>query len=210
MQEIGKSSFYADQNWYDLLLLAHSRFGQNSRKLSKELGIPFTTLLSWLNKKREPKNTDLVKSGLLAYFEKPYISGPNPSVMARIWQAMRCMKQFSDKELIAVAQSSKNYCQQVIKTLHACDYLKLASAERRIFVLVRDTGPKPPTINKKRTAIIDNNLNQEISRVIVEPQRPINAPYLNVQITRKSSFSCNISAINNSDSGVDVFDDELG
>ncbi len=162
MQRANKSK-PAEQTWYDLLVLAYNRFGQNSRKLSKELGVPFTTLLSWLKKKREPKEPEVLRSKLLAYFARPYISGPNPNVMARIWQTMRCMKQFSDKELIAVAQSSKNYCQQVIKTLHACKYLRLVSAERRIFVLARDTGPKPPTINKKRTAIIDNNLNQEIA-----------------------------------------------
>ncbi|OGK06574.1 MAG: hypothetical protein A2W80_13725 [Candidatus Riflebacteria bacterium GWC2_50_8] len=163
MQGANDSNNFADQGWYDLLVLAYNRLGRNSRKLSNELGIPFTTLLLWLKKKREPKDTNAIRSKLLAYFEKPYISGPNPSVMARIWQAMRCMRQFSDKELIAVAHSSKNYCQQVIKTLHACKYLRLVSAERRIFILARDTGPKPPTINKTRTAIFDNNINQEIT-----------------------------------------------
>lgn len=163
MQEANKSDNIADRTWYELLVLAYNRFGQNSRKLSKELGLPFTTLLSWLKQKRVPKDTDDVKARLLEYFNKPYVSGPNPSVMARIWQTMRCMKQFSDKELIAITKSSKNYCQQVIKTLHACDYLRLVSAERRIFVLVRDTGPKPPVINKTRTAIYDNNINKEFA-----------------------------------------------
>ncbi|HNX76068.1 MAG TPA: hypothetical protein PLM07_04115 [Candidatus Rifleibacterium sp.] len=162
MQEANKSNNFADQSWYELLIMAYNRFGQNSRKLSKELDLPFTTLLSWLKKKREPKDTDSVKALLLEYFNKPYVSGPNPNVMARIWQTMRCMKQFSDKELIAITRSSKNYCQQVIKTLQACDYLRPLSAELRIFVLVRDTGPKPPVINKKRTAIYDNNTNQEV------------------------------------------------
>lgn len=163
MQATNDSNNFADQTWHELLVLAYNRFGKNARKLSKELDIPFTTLLLWLQKKREPKDTEAVKSRLLEFFERPYISGPNPSVMARIWQTMRCMRQFSDKELIAVAHSSKNYCQQVIKTLHACKYLRLVSAERRVFILMRDTGPKPPTINKKRTAIFDNNLNQEVS-----------------------------------------------
>ena len=68
MQGANDSNNFADQGWYDLLVLAYNRLGRNSRKLSNELGIPFTTLLLWLKKKREPKDTNAIRSKLLAYF----------------------------------------------------------------------------------------------------------------------------------------------
>lgn len=163
MQEANKSNNIADRTWYELLEMAHKRCGQNARQLSRELTIPFTTLLSWLKKQKEPKNDGEIKDKLLAYLEKPFICAANPNVLARIWQAMRCMRKFSAGEIISVTGASAKYCRQVISLMHRCDYLHMVSQDPRVFVLVRDTGPRPPAMNKKRTVLIDNNKEQEIA-----------------------------------------------
>lgn len=163
MQEANKSNNYADQDWHELLIMAHNRCGQNARKLSRELNQPFTTLLKWLKKQKTPKSPEELKSVLLAYLEKPFICGANPNILARIWQAMRCMRQFTAGEIISVTEASANYCRQVIKLMLRCGYLRQISPEPRTFILVRDTGPRPPAMNKRRTALIDNNIEQEVA-----------------------------------------------
>lgn len=163
MQEANKPNNFADQNWYELLTLAYNRCGQNARRLSKELSIPFTTLLSWLSKKKEPRSADELKEALLVYFEKPFVCGVNPNVLARIWQTMRCMRKFSAAEIVSITGASADYCRQVIRLMCRCNYLRLVAREPRIFILVRDTGPRPPAMNKKRTALIDNNTEQEVA-----------------------------------------------
>ena len=163
MQEANKSNNYADQDWHELLVLAHNRCGQNARKLSRELNQPFTTLLKWLKKQKTPKSPEELKSALLVYLEKPFVCGVNPNVLARIWQAMRCMRKFSAAEIVSVTGASADYCRQVIRLMCRCNYLRLVAREPRIFLLVRDTGPRPPAMNKKRTALIDNNIEQEVA-----------------------------------------------
>ena len=163
MQEANKLDNIADRTWYELLVMAFNRFGQNARKTSKELGIPFTTMLHWLKQQRRPERPEEVKAKLLAYFAKPYVSGQNPVLLARVWQTMRCMRQFSVSDLVALTGASENYCRQVAQVLRECGYLKLVSERPRVLMLAKDTGPKPPTINRERTAIIDNNLNQQVA-----------------------------------------------
>lgn len=163
MQEANKSNNFADQTWYELLVLAHNRFGQNARKTSKELGLPFSTMLQWLKGRRNPTRPDELKARLLQYFEKPYVSGQNPVQLARVWQAMRCIQRFSVANLVAVTGVDKKYCRQIVLLLHKCGYLQMVSERPRVFTLIKDTGPRHPTINHERTAIIDNNLNQEVA-----------------------------------------------
>ncbi len=158
-----KLNIFEDLHWYQLLSYAYNRCGQNARKLSKELDMPFTTLFSWLRGSKEPKNPEALKQKLIAYLEKPFVSGANPSILARIWQAMRCMRKFTAGDIISVTGASANYCRQVIKLMCRCDYVRMVSQEPRTFMLVRDTGPRPPEMNKARTALIDNNTRQEVA-----------------------------------------------
>ena len=162
MQEANKSDNIADRTWQELLLMAYNRFGQNARNTSKELGLPFTTMMQWLKGRRNPTRPDELKARLLEYFAKPYVSGQNPVQLARVWQAMRCMQRFSVANLVAVTNVDKKYCRQIVLLLHECGYLKIVSERPRVLTLIKDTGPRHPTINHERTAIIDNNLNQEV------------------------------------------------
>lgn len=163
MQEANKPNNYADQDWHELLVLAHNRCGQNARKLSRELDQPFTTLLKWLKKQKTPKSPEELKKALIVYLEKPFVCGANPNILARIWQAMRCMRKFTAGEIISITGASANYCRQVIKLMLRCNYLRQIAQEPRTFFLVRDTGPRPPAMNKRRTALIDNNIEQEVA-----------------------------------------------
>lgn len=163
MQEANKDNFFADQSWRELFDMAYRRCGNNARLLSRELGLPFTTVLSWLSNAKTPKHETELVVRLVEYLNSPFISRANPNILARIWQAMRCMRRFSAGEIVAVTGASANYCRQVIKLMCRCDYLREVSQEPRVFILVRDTGPRPPAMNKRRTALIDNNNEQEIA-----------------------------------------------
>lgn len=160
-KQADKSNRYAELDWHQLLVHAHERCMKNARKLSKELNIPFTTLLSWLRRSKEPRNPEALRQELISYLDKPFVSKANPSILARIWQSMRCLRKFTAGEIIALTGASANYCRQVIKLMCRCDYVRIVSQEPRTFMLVRDTGPRPPEMNKGRTALIDNNINQE-------------------------------------------------
>lgn len=145
-----------------LLDLAYIRSNRSPMTLANELGISRQTIKTWLKRQETlPRNSQKIIKKLKDYVEKPFISSQNPCTNSRLWQAMRCIKTFNDSELAAVANATLNCSQQFIKALFKAGYLKKTPGERPIYHLIRDTGPKTPTLKHRRATVIDNNLSIE-------------------------------------------------
>ena len=153
-----------NNTWGGLLMQAYHRSGRSPKKLSEILGVPRKTVCNWLrDMPKNPKGLERIVTGLKEYLAENPVSGQNPCAIARMWQAMRCLKTFTVGDLVAVSNASRSHGLQFVKALFKVGYLKLIDEESAQYFLVRDTGPKAPTIRRSRAEIIDNNLNQEVA-----------------------------------------------
>lgn len=94
----------------------------------------------------------------------PNIQG-NPDPKARMWKTIRILKKFSLPELEATAEVSSRVAWKYVNFLCRTGFLRLLnpdarrSVSKRIYMLVRNTGPISPTICrlKKREQVLDFN-----------------------------------------------------
>jgi hypothetical protein len=151
-------------NWGDLFMQAYHRSGRSPKKLSEILSIPRKTICNWLwDMPKEPRNLDQIVENLEKFLKENPVSGKNPCAIARMWQTMRCMKKFTIGDLEAIANASRSHALQLVKALFKAGYLKCIKEEPAEYFLIRDTGPKAPTIKRTRSEIFDNNLNQAVA-----------------------------------------------
>jgi hypothetical protein len=151
-----------NQPWGDLFMQAYYRIGRSPKKLSELLGIPRKTICTWLwSMPKEPRNLEDIVAKLEKFLKENPTSSQNPCAIARMWQTMRCMKKFTVGDLVAVADASRSHGLKMVKALFKAGYLRRVGEEQ--YYLVRDTGPKAPTIKRARSGIIDNNLNQAVA-----------------------------------------------
>lgn len=156
--EVNKSNFA------EMLGLALKRANGNVTALARELKVSPKGLDNWLKNPftRIIKFENQAKK-LQEYLTKPHISGPNPSSLARIWQSMRCMRNFTLGEIVATAKTTERYTLQVLQTLVKAGYLQTRKPENsmaRIYVLVKNTGPKAPKLGRRSDSVYDENLDQ--------------------------------------------------
>lgn len=96
--------------------------------------------------------------------EGPHLNlGPSTSLRARLWRAARLMhsRPFGVAELMVLAGKEgekPKEAQKYLSALSRCGFLtRLRSAKPCRFVLVRDTGPKPPQYTRARDRVFDPN-----------------------------------------------------
>ncbi|WP_421210045.1 hypothetical protein [Aeromonas enteropelogenes] len=69
----------------------------------------------------------------------------NPSVRHRMWQSMRILKMFDRDDVASTAEASVNTVRVYLRSLMLAGFLRQqGTGSEAIFILARDTGPKPP------------------------------------------------------------------
>lgn len=151
-------------NFADMLRLALKRANGNVTALARELKVSPKGLDNWLkNPYTRIIKFDSQAAKVQEYLNQPHVSGPNPSSLARIWQSMRCMRNFTLGEIVATANTTERYTLQVLQTLVKAGYLQTRTPEHgaaRIYVLVKNTGPNAPKLGRRSDSVYDKNLEQ--------------------------------------------------
>lgn len=82
----------------------------------------------------------------------------------KIWQAMRMLRRFTVAELVAVVETSTastvgSYASVLART----GFLRVQRFHRApaSYLLIRNSGPTPPSIVHRRTAVYDHNTETE-------------------------------------------------
>lgn len=82
---------------------------------------------------------------------------------ARLWQAMRMLRSFTQGDLVATAEASANHVCKYLSALVRAEYLRVVQPRRSgvaggeaHYRLLRDTGPLAPRIGK--SGLLDPNL----------------------------------------------------
>lgn len=84
-----------------------------------------------------------------------------PSMQERLWRAMRIRRSFKLKDLTLVTETTLDYAGKYVHVLRRSGFLN-ERGDR--FVLVRDSGPKPPQVlfhyeagQRHRVGALDRN-----------------------------------------------------
>jgi hypothetical protein len=84
---------------------------------------------------------------------------------ARIWQAIRVLRTFTTRDLIAVCElQSRGTLDYFLGALRGAGYLGVAQPRSGVagsYRLIRDTGPLAPVAQKKRRIVFDANTRTE-------------------------------------------------
>jgi hypothetical protein len=87
-----------------------------------------------------------------------------------LWAAMRIMREFTAGDIVAVCEIDKRASVQTyISQLRRAGFVSVAREgnrgrhEQKIFRIVRNTGPLPPALIARGTAMFDPNTEQEYS-----------------------------------------------
>lgn len=87
-----------------------------------------------------------------------------PAAQLRLWAAMRILRRFTLPDLVTIAEVSYDHARKLLNRLDAAGYVRKAVANDNgypgsyaVFLLYRDTGPKPPVIGLDGVAY-DQNL----------------------------------------------------
>jgi hypothetical protein len=89
---------------------------------------------------------------------------------ARLWAAMRILRQFSAPELAAICEMAHiNTARSYLSRLCGAGFLRVVDAPHRragtcwTYRLIRNTGPVAPSQSGRRHVLIDHNTNTEYS-----------------------------------------------
>lgn len=100
-----------------------------------------------------------------------------PTLQERVWRAMRQLRSFDLPQLIATTETTSETTRGYVHALRRSGYVVLRN---KLFVLVRNTGPKPPRVlkdymasNKRPLGVEDRNTGE---RYGVDGKEPPPAP----------------------------------
>ena len=80
--------------------------------------------------------------------------GPNPLTMVRIWQSMRCLRNFTLQDIMATSESARSYTANILMMLKRAGYLRKVE---KVYSLIIDSGPRPPKIGPANAYVYDRN-----------------------------------------------------
>lgn len=153
-----KANKSPETTWFEKLVAAFTRCHKSPIALSRETGLHRKTITTWLRTQpAKIRNQAAVEKALDDFLARPYISGPNPNGVARVWQSMRVLKNFTVSDLAATANVSVNHCQRIAKLLADSGYVR---RNKDRIDLLKDTGPVPPQISHNHKILIDKNISQ--------------------------------------------------
>jgi IclR helix-turn-helix domain len=103
-----------------------------------------------VNRGRHPRSPQAVRSGTLR---------------ERFWRAMRMMRRFTVADLAQMAagpegRDPRSGAKHYVKALERAGFLRRLPGPRNragTWMLVRNSGPRPPVLNKRETALHDPN-----------------------------------------------------
>lgn len=89
----------------------------------------------------------------------------------RAWQSMRMLRRFTVPDLVATAEVRNDNAGNYVRALLDAGFLRVVKPKREgvkgghpIYLLVRNTGPKPPLVRGHGRTVWDANTDEEVPR----------------------------------------------
>lgn len=112
---------------------------------------------------------------------RPLLSTTNdrtkiPEGRRKLWQAMRISKRFSLEELMLITDCSYPNTRRYVRRLLGAGYLRLlheakGAGEENTYLLIRNSGPKPPIPRKNTQTVYDENTGETHTEAFGETAR---------------------------------------